>query len=73
MANRININGIELTREETFPTITVTESKVEEIVVEVKETKKGKKEVVEDKPIVEETEVTEETTDEVADESKDEE
>jgi hypothetical protein len=42
MANRININGIELTREETFPTIAVSEPKVEETVVEeVKETKKG--------------------------------
>ena len=69
MANRINVNGIELTREETFPTIAVAEPKVEETVVEeVKETKKAKEEVVEDKPIVEETEVTEETTDEPKDE-----
>lgn len=72
MANKINVNGIELTIEQTFPYVAKTESIVEETVVEVKErpTKKGKKakeEVVEDEPIVEET------TDEVVDESKDEE
>ena len=49
MANKINVNGIELTIEQTFPYVVKTES------------------------IVEETEVTEETTDEVVDEPKDEE
>ena len=79
MANRININGIELTIEQTFPYVAKTESIVEETVVEVKEErptkkgKKGKKEVVEDESTVEETEVTEETTNEVVDEPKDEE
>ncbi len=77
MANKINVNGIELTIEQTFPYVAKTESIVEETVVEVKEEKstkkgkKGKKEVVEDEPIVEETEVTEGTTDEVVDEPKD--
>ena len=58
MANRINVNGIELTREETFPTIAVAEPKVEETVVE---------EVKEEK-VIESTVETEETSEVVEDE-----
>lgn len=37
MANKINVNGIELTIEQTFPYVAKTEVKVEETVVEVKD------------------------------------
>lgn len=60
MANRINVNGIELTREETFPTIAVAETKV------VKETVKEEEKVVES--TVETSEVVEDESTETEDE-----